>query len=140
MALDSPRAFAAVALAAVAWDGVMSRAGARALRHSLDYRPPFRERSDQDMIELMNELLVLLRQQGAESLMVEAGAILSPDQRLTVFAVAAEIMRSDGPLVEEEHRILDHLSSALDLGSVDTQGILKVMDILHAALTPTPEP
>lgn len=137
MTLDSPRAFAAVALSAVAWDGVMSAAGARALRHSLDYRPPFRDRSDQEMIELMNDLLGLLRERGAETLMVEAGAVLNPDERLTVFAVAAEIMRSDGPLVEEERRILDHLSGALELAATDTEPVLAVMNILHAGLSPT---
>ena len=36
--MDSPTAFVAVALAAVSWDGVLTKAGSRALRHSLDYR------------------------------------------------------------------------------------------------------
>jgi hypothetical protein len=135
MTMDAPRAFAAVALAAVAWDGVMSRAGARALRHSLDYRPPFRDRTDPEMIQLMNELLGLLREQGAEALMVDAGAVLNAKQRLTVFAVATEIMRSDGPLVDEEHRILDHLGKALELAANDTERIVEVMNILHAGLS-----
>jgi hypothetical protein len=39
--LDAPSAFAAIALAAVSWDGVLTPAGSRALRHALDYRHPF---------------------------------------------------------------------------------------------------
>ncbi len=132
--MDSSRALAAVALASVAWDGVMGSAGARALRHSLDYRSPYRERSDQEMIALLNDLLVSLKAQGAEALLLEAGAVLDGPQRLTAFAMAAEIMRSDGPLVEEEQRILDHLSEALQLNAGETSTIMEVMNILHASL------
>ena len=34
-------AFAAVGLTAVSWDDTLSRAGARAFRHALDYREPY---------------------------------------------------------------------------------------------------
>ncbi|MCP9917036.1 tellurite resistance TerB family protein [Cyanobium sp. ATX 6F1] len=132
--MDPSRALAAVALASVAWDGVMGSAGARALRHSLDYRSPYRERSDQEMIALMNDLLLSLKAQGAEALLLEAGAALDGPQRLTAFAMATEIMRSDGPLVEEEQRILDHLSEALELSADETSTIMEVMNILHASL------
>lgn len=62
--------FAAVALAALCWDGVMSAAGARFLRHALDYRLPFRDYSDGEMAQLLDGLLGQLRTQGAEHLMV----------------------------------------------------------------------
>ncbi|MCP9850262.1 tellurite resistance TerB family protein [Cyanobium sp. Morenito 9A2] len=132
--MDPSRAFAAVALAAVAWDGVMSRAGARALRHALDYRPPYNEHSDQQMLALLNELLESLKHKGAEALLLEACGALDGRQRLTAFAMTAEIMRSDGPLLEEERRILDHLSLVLELSADESEQILQVMDILHAGL------
>ena len=52
--LDAPSAFAAIALAAVSWDGVLSMAGSRALRHSLDYRHPFCE------VNILNNLAITL--------------------------------------------------------------------------------
>ncbi len=126
--------FAAVALAAVCWDGVMSMAGSRSLRHVLDYRLPFRHYSDADMVQLLDGLLGQLRTQGAQHLMVEAAAALTPQQRSTAFAVAAEIMRSDGELEEDERNILSNLAAVLNLEESLTADILQVMDVLHGSL------
>lgn len=132
--MDTPTAFAAVALAAVSWDGVLTMAGTRALRHALDYRPPFRERSDAEMIALMDNLLRALRERGARGLMGDAAAVLDERQRHTAYAVAAEIMRSDGPLVETEVEILAALAEHLHLDAGETRKVVEVMDILHASI------
>lgn len=132
--MDTPSAFAAVALAAVSWDGALTLAGTRALRHALDYRPPYKDRTDAQMISLMDELLAGLRSRGAEGLMQDAAKVLDQRQRLTAYAVAAEIMRSDGPLQEQERHILGNLASNLNLDSVDTLKVDAVMDILHASI------
>ncbi|MFN7677627.1 MAG: tellurite resistance TerB family protein [Cyanobacteriota bacterium] len=130
--LDPPSAFAAIALAAVSWDGVLSMAGSRALRHALDYRHPYREYGDAGMVQLMDRLLRDLRQKGAQHLMVEAAEALSPAQRATAYAVAAEIMRSDGPLEADERNILGNLATTLGLSPNETETVLTVMDLLHA--------
>jgi hypothetical protein len=129
--MDSSKAFATVALAAVSWDGVLTMAGTRALRHALDYRQPFSSRSDGQMIGLMDELLRGLRAKGAQGSMEEAAAVLNPSQRATAFAVAAEIMRSDGPLQDPEREILNRLAAVLGLEEADTTRVLEVMDVLH---------
>ncbi len=132
VSLDSSSAFAAIALAAVSWDGYLSMAGSRALRHSLDYRQPFKQYGDERMVELMNSLLAVLRQKGPQHLMVEAAAALSPSQRATAYAVAAEIMRSDGPLQDDEVNILSNLATTLELPPELTTEVQSVMDLLHA--------
>jgi hypothetical protein len=131
---SSANGFAAVALAAVCWDGVMSMAGSRALRHALDYRQPFRDYSDGEMVQLLNGLLEQLRSKGAQHLMVDAAAALTPRQRSTAFAMAAEIMRSDGELQVDEQNILSNLASVLSLEESLTHDILQVMDVLHDSL------
>lgn len=136
--MDSPTAFVAVALAAVSWDGTLTRAGSRALRHSLDYRVPFNQMGDAAMIQLFDTLLNDLRRDGAPILMARAALQLDPHERRTAFAVAAEIMRSDGPLVAQEQQILLDLAAQLDLDSSDSTRILEVMDILHAELICSP--
>lgn len=136
--MDSPTAFVAVALAAVSWDGVLTKAGSRALRHALDYREPFRHMSDGEMIELFDRLLAQLRQEGSRQLMEHASAVLDPQQRLTAFTAAAEIMRSDGELVAEEQRILADLASQLSISPDQHDQILAVMDLLHASLVGKP--
>jgi hypothetical protein len=132
--MDPATAFAAVALAAVSWDGVLTPAGTRALRHALDYRPPYRERGDAEMIALMDRLLSGLRAHGAEGLMQQAARVLDEGQRHTAYAVAAEIMRSDGPLADGERKILANLATALALPAGETAKVLEVMDVLHASI------
>lgn len=130
--LPTATAFAAIALAAVSWDGMLSRAGSRALRHALDYREPFRQLGDTTMVELMNGLLESLRNKGPQHLMVEAAVALSPSQRATAYAVASEIMRSDGPLQADEHNILANLAATLELEPALTAAVQEAMDLLHA--------
>lgn len=130
--MSAPTAFAAIALAAVSWDGMLSRAGSRALRHALDYREPFCQLGDNAMVELMNGLLESLRGKGAQHLMVEAAEALSPRQRATAYAVAAEIMRSDGPLQADERNILANLAATLELEPALTTQLQEAMDLLHA--------
>ena len=132
--MDTPTAFAAIALAAVSWDGVLSSAGARSLRHALDYRQPFRQFDEVRMVELMDSLLAGLRSKGSQHRMVEAAAVLSPQQRATAYAAATEIMRSDGPLQPDERNILSNLADVLELDEALTLAINQVMDVLHADL------
>ena len=132
--MSAADAFAAVALAAVCWDGVLSMAGSRSLRHALDYRQPFRDYDEAQMMQLLDSLLKQLREKGAQHLMVDGAAILNTRQRGAAFAVAAEIMRSDGPLQDDEQNILINLAAVLELDSALSSEILRVMDILHAEI------
>lgn len=132
LSMDSATAFAAIALAAVSWDGVLTMAGSRALRHSLDYRKPYQHYGQKAMVALMDSLLAELRRVGPQHLMVEAAEQLNPRQRATAYAVAAEIMRSDGPLQDDERNILTNLAITLDLREADTAPLLAAMDLLHA--------
>jgi tellurite resistance protein len=131
-----PAAFAAIALAAVSWDGALTMAGSRALRHALDYRPPFNGWEDGQMVALLDHLLAERRVKGAQHLMIDAAAVLTDDQRATAYAVAAEIMRSDGPFQEDERNILNNLAVVLGLDSQLVLEIQSVMNILHASLEP----
>lgn len=131
---DPATAFAAIALAAVSWDGVLTAAGTRALRHALDYRHPFSGYDNAAMVQLMDQLLGQLRDQGAQHLMVDASPALNADQRSTAFAVAVEIMRSDGTLQADEHNILSNLAAALELPAAITSPLVEAMNVLHADL------
>ena len=133
-ALDVPTAFAAIALAAVSWDGVLTMQGSRALRHSLDYRHPFCDYDDAQMVAMLDYLLAGMRAKGAQHLMIDAASLLNPRQRATAYAVAAEIMRSDGPLQDDELNILANLAEALALDADLTLEVRTVMDWLHADL------
>ena len=132
--MDVPTAFASIAVAAVFWDGRLTMAGSRALRHSLDYRRPFNGYDDAAMITLMDTLVTELRHKGAQHMMIDAAAVLLPDQRMTAFAAAAEIMRSDGSYQQDELNILNNLATVLALDDVFTFEVMRVMDVLHSDL------
>jgi tellurite resistance protein len=84
------------------------------------------------MVRLMDQLLRDMRRKGAQHLMVEAAEVLNPRQRATAYAVAAEIMRSDGPLEADERNILSNLATTLGLSTEETERVLSVMEVLHA--------
>jgi len=131
-AMAAPEAFLAIALAAVSWDGVLSPAGTRALRHAIDYRHPYVDLADQDVALMIDGLLGRLRSQGAQQLMLRAAAGLTPELRRTAFATAAEIMRSDGPLQADEQNILSTLAATLELSEADSAPLMSLMEVLHA--------
>jgi hypothetical protein len=72
--------------------------------------------------------------------MTKAAEGLEPRLRPTAYAMAAEIMRSDGPLLEQECLILEHLAQIMELDPFQTSRILEVMDVLHASLLEESEP
>ena len=132
--MDSLTAFAAIGLTAVAWDGWLTPAGGRAFRHALDYREPYCSLNEQDMVELMDCLLTRRREIGNTALMLEAAQALSSTQSLTAYAMASELMRSDGPYEADERRHLDHLALILSIAKPESDRIDSVFDVLHNRL------
>lgn len=133
--MDSLTAFAAIGFAAVSWDGHFTKAGTRAFRHALDYREPFCQMPDTEMIGLLDELLELRREMGSHDMMLRAAQCLTPAQRMTAYAMASEIMRSDGPFQRQERAFLDHLALMLEISGFEAQRIDAVFEIFHARLT-----
>jgi len=86
------------------------------------------------MIGMMDRLVSDLRLKGAQHMMIDAAPILKAEQRKTAFAVAAEIMRSDGTYQEDEVNILDNLASVLELDDAFTLEVVRVMNVLHSDL------
>ena len=60
-------AFAAVGLTAVSWDDTLSRAGARAFRHALDYREPYCRMSENEVVLLMDAVLAMRLEKGTKA-------------------------------------------------------------------------
>ncbi|AHF63500.1 hypothetical protein Syncc8109_1129 [Synechococcus sp. WH 8109] len=78
-------------------DDTLSRAGARAFRHAFDYREPYCRMSENEVVLLMDAVLAMRLERGTKALTKEAAKVLTADQALTAYAMASELMRSDGP-------------------------------------------
>ncbi|QNI72883.1 hypothetical protein SynNOUM97013_00812 [Synechococcus sp. NOUM97013] len=90
---------------------------------------------DAEMIGLLDELLELRREMGSHNMMLRAAQCLTPAQRMTAYAMASEIMRSDGPFQRQERAFLDHLALMLEISGFEAQRIDAVFEIFHARLT-----
>lgn len=130
-AMNSAEAFAAIALVAVACDGVVDPLEARLLRSQLDGRLPYRKRSEESMGRLFEELLHQLHSQGWRALISRAIPALSLDQQETALAMAAHLVHGDQSLSAEESGLLKELASLMSLPPERSDQILDVIAVLH---------
>ena len=129
---SAAEAFAAIALAAVACDGELGSLEARGLRQQLEYREPYCHLSDTAMAELLDRLLLILRQQGCQALVHQAAPLLGPNQRETALAVAADLTRADHIETSDEHRFLLDLAEQLEIQPERSAQILEVIALLNS--------
>ena len=87
-----------------------------------------------DLQPMMDAVLALRMERGNKALMLEAAKVLSADQALTAYAMASELMRSDGAYSAEERRHLDLLALMLSISQVEAERIDSVFELLHAPL------
>ncbi len=125
--LGPAEAFAAIALIAVAADGYLADAEARALSTTLGRMHLFRSYSGDVMRSMMDRLLGILQRQGAGPLFDAALKSLPHDLYDTTFAVVADLVLADGALSDEEKGLLDDLYHALQLPEALAVKIIEVM-------------
>ena len=137
--METGTAFAAIALAAVASDGVCTREEARALRRELEFRYPYIHMDETAIGTLFDQLLRRIREDGHGTLMAEAAGALNHQQQLTAFAVACNLVRSDYRTTPEEEAFLEELAQAMGLNAAERKTIPDVLTILYRdALQPCP--
>jgi len=113
--MTDAEAFAAVALGAVACDGILGKDEAHALRRHLEFRTPYRDCSEAEMATLFDHLLAILRDQGLDQLIDQALPQLNGAQQETALAVAAQLVHADRVVAEAETGFLQRLAGRLSL-------------------------
>ena len=129
--MNSAEAFAAVALAAVACDGVLGRDEAHALRLQLEYRSLYSSNSEAAMGELFDQLLAVLRERGVNGLVEEALPVLSPRQQQSALALAAHLVHADKRVNPEEKDFLQQLVSKVELPENEANMIVVAIEALN---------
>ena len=124
-------AFAAIALAAVACDGKLSRDEAHALRTQLEYRSIYNSLSETQMGDLFDKLLTLLRSGGVESLISRALPVLSASQKESALAVAAHLVHADRLVTAEESALLDKLAAEMALPGDEALMVIRAIAALN---------
>ena len=129
--MTDAEAFASIALAAVACDGTLGREEAHALRRELEYRTPYKDRTEQEMGALFDRLLFTLREQGVNQLVTEALPALSPLQQETALAVAVQLTHADRDVSPAEQVFLNQLCDRLTLPDGRAVAVMEAIMALH---------
>jgi hypothetical protein len=129
--MTEAEAFAAVALGAVACDGVLGKDEAHALRRQLEYRSPYKDRSEEEMAALFDTLLTVLREQGIDQLIAQALPQLKPHQQETALAVAAQLVHADRQVGAPETDFLNKLGAKLVLPEGRAEAVIGAIMALN---------
>jgi hypothetical protein len=127
--LSPAEAFAGIALIAIAADGYLSEQEGQDMTLTLSRMHLFRSYSADVMHRMFDKLLALLKQQGPGDLLNLAKASLPQDLRETAFAIATDLILSDGTVTPQEQSFLDDLYRILEIPGDTALQIVQVMNI-----------
>ena len=113
--LSPAEAFAAITLAAIAIDGYLSENEARCISSVLSRLKLFRNYTNDLMNRLFEKILSILRRDGLNVLFDAAKESLTEELREAAFAVASDLLLSEGIVKEEEKHFLTDLYQALGI-------------------------
>ncbi|WP_413165120.1 tellurite resistance TerB family protein [Capilliphycus salinus ALCB114379] len=125
--LTPAEAFAAIALTAVAADGVITDSESQIIKSTLKRMNLFNDYTAETKTEMMQRLLEQIQEKGYEVVMQSAIAKLPANLKDTAFAVATDIILSDGDLADEEEELLNALYNALGISEEMATKIIDVM-------------
>lgn len=125
-ALNPAEALAAIALIAVAPDGNLSQKQVRDISFTLSHLKLLNSYSEDQMLSMFDNASGIIRYEGVNNLFDAAKDSLSEDLRETAFAVATDLVLTDGILVEEQD-FLRELYQALHIQGEIGQKIIEVM-------------
>lgn len=127
--LKPEEAFAAVALVAIAADGYLSDQEGRDMTHMLARMQLFQSYSHDVMHRMFDKLLSTLKLKGPGTLIDLAKAKLPQELRETAFAIATDLVLSDGTVTSQEQAFLDDLYRILEIPGDTALQIVQVMTI-----------
>jgi len=121
--------FVAIALLAIGADGHISDDELMVLKSSLWRLRMFRSYSERTIASMIDNLIGIIRRQGADVLLQAAIVGIPHDLKDTIFAVTADLVLADGEVTAEEEELLQDLYHALDLPKSLALSIVEVMVI-----------
>jgi tellurite resistance protein len=126
-ALGPAEGFAAILLLVTAADGYLADDESRLLSVTLQRMKLFRSYSSDVISRMIDKLCGMLRREGIEVLLEAAINALPHDLYETAFAIATDLILSDGEVTKEEETLLGILCHKLELNEGDASQIIKVM-------------
>jgi tellurite resistance protein len=125
--LTKEESFAAVALAAVAADGMITEEEANGLVVSLVRMKLFSGYNSNQMGAMLNKLVQIIKKQGVDELVNMAKESLTKDLRETAFAVDTDLALADGELGGKEKAILPKIQQIMEIPEDKAVTIIEVI-------------
>ncbi len=127
--LGPAESFAAIMLVVVAADGYLADAEASLVATVLNRMQLFRSYPNEVMARMFDKLCGVLKRQGPKALIDAAIKSLPHELYETAFAIATDLVLSDGEVTEEEEQLLGSLCNALEIPNETVNEIIRVMVI-----------
>lgn len=127
--LEPAEAFAAIALIAVAADGVITESEKQGISNIFSRMELFSNYSEERKKEILNRLLDMIKKKEIKPLFDAAVPKLPQELKETVFAISTDLVLVDGSLAEEEEQLLNELYNALEISETVANNIIDVMII-----------
>jgi tellurite resistance protein len=130
------RALVFIMVVTSAADGDMSDRELFAIGESIRLLPIFADFDTEKLGQIANECVDLLQEEsGLDTVLGLAKAALNPWRlRETAYALACEIAAMDGPLQEEETRLLELIRIELELGRLSAAAIERCVRARHTTV------
>lgn len=127
--LDGKESVAALMLATVAADGVITEDELTGFTNAVNRMSMFRAMGQAGFSKMLQKLLDLLKKNGPEGLVGLAVASVPQDYRQTAFALCADLVMGDGDVDPDEEKLLEQMYRALQVDDQLAQQIIQVMAI-----------
>lgn len=125
--LSKEESFAAVMLAAVAADGVITEEEANGMVVGMIRMKLYAGYNGNQIGAILNKIVGIIRKQGIDALVSQAKESLPQELRETAFAVATDLALADGEIANQEKDILTKIQLALEIPEDKAVNIIEVM-------------
>ena len=125
--LEPAEAFAAIALIAVAADGIITESESQGINTIFSRMELFSNYSEDGKREMIDRLLGMIKNKEIKPLFDAAVTTVPKNLKETVFAVSTDLVLADSDIAEEEEQLLDELCNALEISEEIATNIIDVM-------------
>ena len=127
--LTKEEAFAAVGLAAIAADGVITEEEGRGFIVGLYRMKMFKSFNQNQMGALLNKLINIVQRQGFDALIKLSNESLPAELKETAFAVAIDLVFADGDVDATEQALMTKIQQMMGIPEAQAIKIIEVMMI-----------
>jgi len=129
VSLNKAEAFAAIGVATVAVDGVITSEEVQRVAVDLTTLKAFRKHDTRDLAKTLNKVAGMIQKRGTGPVFDTVKTVLTTEEKLAAFFIAADLVLADGVVEEEERKFLEDLQGTLEIEDATAIKIVEVAAI-----------